>query len=850
MKPTNRYHLPILLALLFLAESTIAQKKFIATRVSSESTARLNSHFSKYTIFSINTGDIYGYAGKHKDNKTDFELQLPGLANWKFSITENDILSKDYKLVVNSPNGQTVLPKPACMTFAGYLSDSRDSRVRLTIDNNVIYGIVKSEDKEYFIEPLNYLDKQAAPGLFVVYDTKDVKTDPTLTCGVTETVQRGESVQRLLSGLNCVQTQLAIASDASMFTRYGSAAAVQTHNIGVMNNVIWDYVNAQFNDNIEFVIVTQNVSTTVATDQLSPAEPGTNSGTILNNFANWGQAGNFGTTYDLAQLWTTRNIDADGAGGSSGIVGLAYNSPGGVVCTSARYHLLEDFAGSNPTGTGFQLRVLTSHEIGHNFSCSHDASGSPFIMAPSVGNTSTWSAASITSVNAAVPGMGCLSACSIAGIPVVDFIASPEAVCTGGTIQLTDHSLRGPSSWSWTMTGGTPASSTIRNPTVSYATGGIKTISLTSSNAGGPGSAANKFILVSNVGATACVNSGALASEGGISSFSLNNINRVSGSANADGNKYMDFSCTDVTSLQANTLYNASVVVGFFSATNPTPPHIFNHVLFYIDYNNDGDFADANEQVYSSGGSAFVGTHNFSFTTLASPPVTNQFLRARIIARDFGGATGPCLNPTSGQVEDYSVYFPAGMLLPVTLIDFSGYHSNGANILNWQTGEEKENSHFEIERSTNGTDFEYIGRVNGAANSSTVSYYSFTDPLNNLANRERLYYRLKIVDNSGLSEYSKTITITIEATKKELVLNLQPNPFTHSISATVQLKTANTVNMQLIDMSGKVIYQSEKRLQAGIHSLAYNNFEKLAKGVYIIKISSNEETISRLIEKR
>jgi hypothetical protein len=294
MKPTNRYQLPVFLALLFLVESTFAQKKFIATRVDNESTARLNSHFSRYTVFSINTSDIYGYAGKHKDNKTDFELQLPGLANWKFAIAENDILSKDYTLVVNSPGGRTVLPRPACMTFAGYLSDIRDSRVRLTIDNNVIYGIVKSEDKEYFIEPLNYLDKQAAPGLFVVYDAKDVKADPTLTCGVTETAQRGEGMQRLLSGLNCVQTQLAIASDASMFTRYGSAAAVQTHNIGVMNNVIWDYVNAQFTDNVEFVIVTQNVSATVATDQLLPAEPGTNSGTILNNFAAWGQAGNYG----------------------------------------------------------------------------------------------------------------------------------------------------------------------------------------------------------------------------------------------------------------------------------------------------------------------------------------------------------------------------------------------------------------------------------------------------------------------------------------------------------------------------------------------------------------------------
>lgn len=838
----------IIIAFIFFSSSAIAQKQFIANRVGPEATAELRSHFSQYSVFSINTAEIAEYAGKQKSSKTDFALQLPGLANWKFSITEHDILSRDYTLVVNSPEGRTVLPRPACMTYAGYLSDVSDSRVRLTIDNDVIYGIVKSNGQEYFIEPLRYLDKQAAPDLFVVYDPKDVNPDPSLTCGVKETRQAASNNQRLLAGTNCVQTQLAIASDESMFIRYGSATAVQTHNIGVMNNVIWDYVNGQFADNIEFVIVTQNVSTSAATDQLSPAYTGTDANIILPNFGTWGQAGNFGVTFDLAQFWTTRNIDGDGLGGNAGIIGLAYV---GAVCGGSRYHLLEDFTGSNPTGSGYQLRVLTSHEIGHNFNCSHDGAGSGFIMAPSVGNTSTWSATSITSVDAFVPTRGCLASCSSAGVPVVDFIASPEAICTGGTIQLIDHSLRGPSSWSWTMSGGSPASSSVRNPTVSYATSGVKAISLISSNAGGPGASFGKLLLVSDPAATACTNTGALASEAGIRSFTLNTINRVSGSANGDGNKYMDFSCTDVTSLTANTFYNAVANVGFFSATNPTPPHIFNHVLFYIDYNNDGDFVDAGENVYSSGGSATAGNHPFSFTTPASPPVTNQFLRARLIARDFGGATGSCLNPTAGQVEDYAVFFASGSLLPVTLIDFNGYHHNGANVLNWQTSDEKENSHFEVERSINGIQFESIGRVNGALNSNTIKRYSFTDPLQGgFARYSRLYYRLKMVDISDKAEYSKTITITTQADQGDLLLTLQPNPFTNAISATIQLKNANRLNMQLIDMTGRLIWQNEKNLPAGIHNLTYNNFERLAKGTYVLKITSDTETVTRLVEKR
>lgn len=826
---------------------SIAQKTFKAQAVDSRSSASLRSHFTDYSLYHINTAEIRSFAKAHKSRKAEFALELPGIGTWQLSIAEHNILAKNYTLTVNTPEGRQTLPAPESITYAGHLSGKASSSVSLTITDDVIYGVVRDGSTEYFIEPLNYLSKGASAGQFVVYESKDVITDPTLTCGMVETGERGESVQRLLSGLTCVQTQLAIASDESMYTRYGSAAAVQTHNIGVMNNVIWDYVNAQFNDNIEFVIVTQNVSTTVASDQLTPAYTGTNSNTILPNFAAWGNAGNFGVVYDLAQFWTTRNIDNDGLGGSSGIVGLAYRP---ALCGPARYHILEDFAGTNPTGAGSSLRVLTSHEIGHNFNCSHDAAGSGFIMAPSVNNTSTWSPASVISVNAYVPGLACLSACSAAGVPIVDFISSPSAICTGGTIQFTDHSLQGPTSWNWTITGGSPAVSTDRNPSVTYATSGIKSVSLVSSNAGGAGTGVTRSILVSNTGATACTNTGASATDAGIRLFTLNTISRSSGSTAADGNRYMDYTCSDITRLEPNTLYNCEAIVGFFSATNPTPPHIFNHVSLYIDYNNDGDFADGGETVYSTGGSATAGYHPFAFTTPVNPPVTNQFLRARLVAADFGGPVTSCHNPVAGQVEDYSVYFASGVLLPVSLISFDGYHHNGSNILNWKTAEEKDHSHFDVERSIDGNNFEKIGVVNGSMNSTTVKEYSFTDPLAGVSSVEKLYYRLRIVSMSGGTEYSKTIAIVTKAPKDGLIVRLQPNPFTNNLSATIQLKHGATISTQLLDMTGRIVYTDQRSLSAGIHTLSYNRFATLAKGTYILKLVNGNETVSRLVEKR
>lgn len=812
--------------LLAFVQQALAQTKFEAVPVANRSAPLLNSHFNNYHLYSIPTTAIADFARKSTRLQTAFELNLPGVGTWKLELEEHDLLSNDYTLVVNGPEGQTVLPRPAIKTYGGYLSDAGNSRVRLTIDNDMVYGIVKNGDKEYYIEPARYFDQLASSDLFVVYEKKDVVIDPNLTCGATETEQRrNNTAQRLMAGTNCVRVRLAIASDASMFTRYGSATAVQTHNIGVMNNVMWDYVNGQFNDNIEFVIVTQNVSTIAGTDQLTPAYSGTNSTTILNRFAAWAPT-NFGTTHDLGQFWTTRNIDEDGAGTNQSIVGLAFN--GQFVCTSSRYHILEDFGGSNPTGSGFQLRVLTSHEIGHNFNCFHDA-GSGFIMSTTVSNTSTWSATSISAVNAYVPVIPCIGACSLSGVPVVNFIASPDSViCVGGSIQLIDRTLQGPATWNWTLTDGSPAASTDRNPTVSYATAGLKTISLSASNVVGTGTSKSINVLVSNPPATACANTGTSTSNAGIKSFQLNTINRTSGGASDDANKYVDRTCSDITRLAPSTQYSVTVNIGDIGSGT------VNIINFYIDYNNDGDFADVGELAYTSNfDGGYAGQVSFNFTTPGSVPI-NQFLRARIIAKDFSPtppADNPCHNPSAGQVEDYAVYFTLSTPLPVTLLNFDGYHTSGKNILSWKTADEKNNSHFEIETSKDGKNFYQIGKVEGKNIPSSVSDYSFTD---NLPSTGINYYRLKQVDIDGKSAYSKIISVTVNDMQRPFVV--YPNPARDNLTIDFAESSPNT-SIELFAADGKLV---KKLIPGNIQSTVSIDISNFNSGVYIIQIRSGK----------
>lgn len=70
--------------------------------------------------------------------------------------------------------------------------------------------------------------------------------------------------------------------------------------------------------------------------------------------------------------------------------------------------------------------------------------------------------------------------------PVADFIGSPTTVPVGSTVAFTDLSTNSPTSWSWTFGGGgTPNTSTLQSPTITFNTVGTYTVSLTATNAFG-----------------------------------------------------------------------------------------------------------------------------------------------------------------------------------------------------------------------------------------------------------------------------------------------------------------------------------------------------------------------------
>ncbi|HTA82844.1 MAG TPA: C10 family peptidase [Bacteroidia bacterium] len=71
---------------------------------------------------------------------------------------------------------------------------------------------------------------------------------------------------------------------------------------------------------------------------------------------------------------------------------------------------------------------------------------------------------------------------AVTAAPAAHFTASSKTACTNNVVQYYDTSSNQPTSWSWTFTGGSPATSTLQNPTVSYSTAGVYPVKLVVSN--------------------------------------------------------------------------------------------------------------------------------------------------------------------------------------------------------------------------------------------------------------------------------------------------------------------------------------------------------------------------------
>lgn len=192
-----------------------------------------------------------------------------------------------------------------------------------------------------------------------------------------------------------------------------------------------------------------------------------------------------------------------------------------------------------------------------------------------------------------------------------------------------------------------------------------------------------------------------------------------------------------------------------------------------------------------------------------------------------------------------------GSPLPVVLSSFTSNVNVRDVKLNWITALEKNNSGFEIMRSSLSEKDNWIrvGYIKGTGTKNSPTNYSFEDKK---LNTGKYKYRLKQIDNNGNFEYyNLSNTIEIGVPKNYALSQNYPNPFNPVTKIDFELPLDSRVRIIVYDMLGrevKVVMNSELK-QAGYHTVEMNAVT-LASGVYVYRMIANANGKDNIFTKK
>lgn len=295
-----------------------------------------------------------------------------------------------------------------------------------------------------------------------------------------------------------------------------------------------------------------------------------------------------------------------------------------------------------------------------------------------------------------------------------------------------------------------------------------------------------------------------------------------------------------------------------------------------------GDLAfDNNGTMYVLAGSS-TGTHIYTMSTSTGTPVLAKKWRVmNPSGSNFGlSVTGTvfdakgnmffsaldgiyfiayyAVNPTTGTAmvkkvsENFGLMdlatsqFPAAwtppfdpVVLPVKLIQFAGQYTAGKAHLTWSVTGNENGSHFELEKSTNGRNFETQTLIFNTEKQGNEAY-TFADAA---SLSEKVYYRLKIVNKNKSVSYSNIVLLG--QAKGASALTLLQNPVQSAVNFTYTAAENTAAEVTVYNLAGVKVLSQKQYLQKGTNSVAVPVGNALTEGIYILEVreGSNRQTV-------
>jgi hypothetical protein len=267
------------------------------------------------------------------------------------TLTPHDVRAPLYRAEEAVDNGgvRLVIPEEI-RTYRGTVSGLPGSEARFTVRDNFLEGVVFLSNESYVLEPMRNYDSSAASNDMITYRASDIRPEALGHCAASlaNRINRAKGLvvpNNLGAGASLSIANVATEADFEYVQSFGSSAAANNSILEIMNQVDGIF-SSQFS--LSLRVVYQHTWATASDPYNSSA-----AGFVLNEFQSYWNA-NFGDiNFDLAHMWTGKQMDGS-------IIGTAYV---GVACTSRSY----SYGVSQQLGSAPGKYILTAHEIGHNF---------------------------------------------------------------------------------------------------------------------------------------------------------------------------------------------------------------------------------------------------------------------------------------------------------------------------------------------------------------------------------------------------------------------------------------------------------------------------------------------------
>lgn len=253
-------------------------------------------------------------------------------------------------------------------------------------------------------------------------------------------------------------------------------------------------------------------------------------------------------------------------------------------------------------------------------------------------------------------------------------------------------------------------------------------------------------------------------------------------------------------------------------------------------------------------GTNFMGenTTGVERNSIDTSALSNMYTVSNTHIASFRITYGAVTTVPSSSVRQYSMYmkgfiYPDQVTLPLDLISFTTVLQQQLVKLTWVTENEKNVSHFMVERSTNGKDFSDAALVFAYGNTDSRKVYTFSDNISSF-NNGILYYRLHWFDNDGSGKFSETRIIRLSGNALAQGLSAFPNPAVQDLRVTLPAAwQGQQVLLQLYNASGQLVLSEQRASASQTETIGLGRFRQ---GIYLLRATSGQESLQQQVVKK